>query len=577
MDDVGQLKEVNRSELLMILDQVRGEKDLVIDPNLMTILNHFTTAQFLKKNGIGKMYRLENTHLDSSAKSRVYLMRAYPSLISSMIYQILEDRKRRVRCNYHLVAVPQMTHACSALLEQHGLFGDVQISGWPLDLLPLDKDLLSLELPSIFTDLYLAGDQHGIRIVAQSLITLQSLYGTIPTIHGLGRYSAMVRDLFQLLSADQETGATVAIEGEPRIEQLILFDRSCDSVTPLCSPTTYEGLLDDVFGIKNGFVEFDKLVTGKDQKIKLLLNSSDSVYAEIRSRHFTAVHSHLSGLAKQLQTGYDRRHDMTTVQEMKAFVTDLSGMKQQHRSLATHVGACEVINKKKRASFLQKQLQIEHATLEGLDERECLELIEELINRQVSVTTPLRLLCLQSLTSGGLKPKTYQLLKTQFLQAYGYDHIVTLSRLEEMGWLKEQSDKQVPVFRTATKRLKLIPRDSEGYDLSKPPDTAYVFGGAYCPLSCHLAQHAMQNGGWQGIEDFCQLLTKDVFTISQVASQRKAGVGRSITVVYFIGGCTFSEVNALRFIAQQTGKQILVATTNLCQGTTMLQDIIKYT
>lgn len=48
-------------------------------------------------------------------------------------------------------------------------------------------------------------------------------------------------------------------------------------MTPLCSQVTYEGLLDDTFGIQCGVVEFDKEVTGTDKSIKLPVNSSDEV------------------------------------------------------------------------------------------------------------------------------------------------------------------------------------------------------------------------------------------------------------------------------------------------------------
>lgn len=50
-----------------------------------------------------------------------------------------------------------------------------------------------------------------------------------------------------------------------------------DLISPLCSQVTYEGLLDDTFGIQCGVVEFDKEVTGTDKTMKMPLNSSDAV------------------------------------------------------------------------------------------------------------------------------------------------------------------------------------------------------------------------------------------------------------------------------------------------------------
>lgn len=39
---------------------------------------------------------------------------------------------------------------------------------------------------------------------------------------------------------------------------LVLVDREVDMVTPLCTQLTYEGLLDEVLGIRNGTVSIDQ-------------------------------------------------------------------------------------------------------------------------------------------------------------------------------------------------------------------------------------------------------------------------------------------------------------------------------
>lgn len=37
----------------------------------------------------------------------------------------------------------------------------------------------------------------------------------------------------------------------PQIESVIILDRTVDLVTPLCSQLTYEGLIDELYGIRN--------------------------------------------------------------------------------------------------------------------------------------------------------------------------------------------------------------------------------------------------------------------------------------------------------------------------------------
>jgi hypothetical protein len=46
--------------------------------------------------------------------------------------------------------------------------------------------------------------------------------------------------------------------GSCSIDELLLIDREVDCVTPLCTQLTYEGLLEETMGIKNGTVTLEK-------------------------------------------------------------------------------------------------------------------------------------------------------------------------------------------------------------------------------------------------------------------------------------------------------------------------------
>uniref|UniRef100_M3YW95 Uncharacterized protein n=1 Tax=Mustela putorius furo TaxID=9669 RepID=M3YW95_MUSPF len=105
-----------------------------------------------------------------------------------------------------------------------------------------------------------------------------------------------------------------------------------------------------------------------------------------------------------------------------------------------------------------------------------------------------------------------------FLQSYGPEHLLTFSNLRRAGLLTEQApgdtltaveskvsklvtDKAAGKitdafsslakrsnFRAISKKLNLIPRVDGEYDLKVPRDMAYVFSGAYVPLSCRLIE-----------------------------------------------------------------------------------------
>jgi vacuolar protein sorting-associated protein 33A len=54
---------------------------------------------------------------------------------------------------------------------------------------------------------------------------------------------------------------------------------------------------------------------------------------------------------------------------------------------------------------------------------------------------------------------------------------------------------------------------------------------------------------------------------------------KKTTIVFFLGGCTFTEVSAIRFLAQQDEgvRDYLVATTQMINGSTLLESVIQST
>lgn len=52
----------------------------------------------------------------------------------------------------------------------------------------------------------------------------------------------------------QQESETDADDIRPEIDRLLILDRTIDFVSPLVTQLTYEGLIDEVYGIHNGEV-----------------------------------------------------------------------------------------------------------------------------------------------------------------------------------------------------------------------------------------------------------------------------------------------------------------------------------
>ncbi|XP_010875797.3 vacuolar protein sorting-associated protein 33B isoform X2 [Esox lucius] len=601
LPDFSLLKRLARDQLIYLLEQLPGKKDLFIEADLMSPLDRIANVTTLKEHEVDKLYKVEHKSIVSTSDQLCFLIRPRIQTVKWICDVVNADKAVGKFRRYKVIFCPQKFYACETLLEEQGIIGDVTTDEWSFYLLPLDDDIISLELPEFFRDNFLEGDQRWVRTAGSALHLLHSLYGPFSKVYGIGRCSKMA----------YESWREQVKEGEQRVRQadignVFLIDRDVDLVTPLCSQVVYEGLVDDIFRIKCGCVEFGPDVTSSDKSMKVMLNSQDKVFNEIRNEHFSQVFGFLSQKARNLQTAYDKRSGMD-IKQMKTFVSEeLKGLKKEHRLLSLHIGASESMMKKKTKQDFQEMLKTEHSLLEGFEIRECISFIEEHINRQASMVESMRLLCLLSLTENGLLPKDYRSLKAQYLQSYGVDHLLTFSNLKQLGLLVEQqpgetltvmesrvgklvNDKTAGKltdafsslakksnFRALSRRLNLVPKSDEEYDLRVPRDMAYIFSGAYIPLSCKLIEQVLERDGWTGLEEVTRMINGHEFAVtgSNGSDPRGRSDAQRIILVMFLGGCTYSEISALRFLGKEKGYKFVVVTTAITNSARVLESML---
>ncbi|RWS03178.1 vacuolar protein sorting-associated protein 33B-like protein, partial [Dinothrombium tinctorium] len=243
-----------------------------------------------------------------------------------------------------------------------------------------------------------------------------------------------------------------------------------------------------------------------------------------------------------------------------------------------------VLEKKKESEFVD-QLEVENNLLLGQQIKDCINHIEEGIIRQISPSLSLRLLCLLSISEEGLSQRDYKHLVKLFLQSYGYQNLVTIFNLKKLGLLMEPTASNALIspttgtsnillntkvaaaisafprkshFRGLIKRLNLMPpAPDSGYDLIKPNDPAFVFGGVYIPLVCRLLETLTTNKEQR--EETLKLFPGEYWCKKQKNDQNQSK--QKNIIVCFIGGVTFAEVAALRFLANKTNVKIMIAST----------------
>eukprot|EP01028_Stygiella_incarcerata_P000405 TRINITY_DN1047_c0_g1_i3.p1 TRINITY_DN1047_c0_g1~~TRINITY_DN1047_c0_g1_i3.p1 ORF type:complete len:552 (-),score=149.97 TRINITY_DN1047_c0_g1_i3:81-1736(-) len=516
------LRETAREDLVEILNNVRGGKPLVLvlDPTILGPIGLIAEASLLKENGVEKIFLLNEPDLGDlgDLHTVLYITRPSIDLMKLVAKQIHAQAKKDI--SFFCFFVPRRTLLVERILEELGCLGDIRKMGeFNLDLIPFDDDLLSMELPFAFRECILDGDRTSLHYIARSMLKLQTLFGVIPNVMGKGDNAFMVFEMMKRMHSELSIDV---LNMHPEIDTVIFVDREADMITPLMTQLTYEGLIDEIFGVRNGFMTVqldakpgDPKAAGADGKhappTKVPLNSSSRLYSEIRDLHVSAVGPVLNKKAVFINENYKERHHAKTVTQIRDFMKKFPNLQEDHKALGIHVNVAEKIQKAIREPQFRRKIEIEQSIVTSTSEKETWEYIEECMNRQEPLHKVLRLLCLASLTQNGLKTKQFEFFRKEILQTYGYEVLLTLHNLEKCGLLK-RSESGKNAFPTLRKGLKLY---DEGVDEVDPKDISFAYSG-FAPLSVRLIQHAAN--GWSQLGELLRLIPGRSFRATQELS-----------------------------------------------------------
>ena len=473
---------------------------------------------------------------------------------------------------------------------------------------------------------------------------LQNSHGLFPRIIGKGDQAQRLMELLLRMrseAAAEDNATTFGPMPSAYVESLIVIDREIDMATPLLTQLTYEGLIDEMFGIQYNQAEIDSSIVGPAPgaqqparaegtvatglKRKIMLDSTDKLYDQLRDTNFAIVDGLLNKVARRLQSDMHSPRDAKSTSELKEFISKLPGYQAEQQSLRVHIGLTEEMLKHTQSEIFRRCLEVQQNLADGTDPSSQHDSIEELIARDVPLPIILRLLCLESCVSGGLRQRDLENFERLVLQAYGYQHLLTLASLEKIGMLKIRASANI-LFNPLGAGSGTVENSSTNYnylrrvlrlivdevDEQNPNDISYVYSG-YAPLSIRLVQCILQkqsllaftrgtqapsiaNGvasasntshGWQGFESALSNVRgatfskvqkgEDAATKARNMLQGNAGGKVKTVVLMFLGGITFTEIAALRFLAKQEEgrRRLLICTTGIISGNSIMDAVME--
>lgn len=252
---------------------------------------------------------------------------------------------------------------------------------------------------------------------------------------------------------------------------ILSLDREVDLASLFVTPLTYEGLLDDIMGIENGTVWLDASLLDEENpglpspestgvKRSLRLDQRDVIFGEIRNLYVDRYAAHLKSRLvehKQIRTNFRENKNQT--------ITDIYNMHKQvpiiqetYKSISLHINLAQLIKRQSEGMEFRDLWQFERGVLEG---DTSLDQIEDLICGDVARTELyriLRLLCLMSVTNGGIRAAKLDPVRKLIIQTYGYEHMYTMLNLEKAGLIrrKETVFEGTSVWQAVRKSLALV-------------------------------------------------------------------------------------------------------------------------
>ena len=452
----------------------------------------------------------------------------------------------------NIIFVPGETYEIIEYMMNNDLTKKFKISNFNVDLLPIDNDLLSLEKENCFKEIYIDKNLTSISELANAFVKLETCFGKVKYKYIKGDLSKTFENL--VLEKEKENN----LKTNDEILGMIVLDRSVDFITALTTNYTYEGLIDDFFGInfgtiklKESFVkDISKQVKKKpEEKIVTygLTSFVNNFYSQIGYMHYLDVNQYLLRITDYYQKIATKDKEKAkisledlekTSNELKTYMIEVKEPLFANKNILYHI--ITNISDSKYIEYIRN----EQILLTGELPTNLHLYYEDYISDKRDLNKILKLMVIESLTQDGIK--NYNDIKRDILNIYGYQNIFLFRDLERLGWLKEKTyikNIMEMNYEQLCEKLQLV---NMNYNEKKVEDCSFVMSG-FCPISLKLIEKAVE-GKWTKIQDIIKKMPGETtfpFDETEIAKPNK-----EVNTIFlvFIGGVTYTEIGGVRFL-----------------------------
>lgn len=539
---------------------------------LENVMNSFS---FIKEYGI-----YSDLRPTIQSESVIYILNPYLDVLEKALQHFRVYHEVFPNSVPMFICVPESTLIAEQFLEQdHGLkeaFPEMTVKSLDIDLQFFDFPFFSMNLHNSFRRLFCDGDLSSLRWVARFLSKAQfTWFGPSLDVICVGPKAKRVGDLLDHM---RNVCSDAAGDLSTSVNRILIIDRNIDLFTPLLTQTTYEGLLDELYGFNccQAILPFSVEDSLKGET-NYLCGINDKIFDEMRDKPFSSIGSFLYEQSVMIRQKYEKRKELTQIREIREFVENLAELQETHRLIGIHTCVAKNAGKSSQNPMFRKRISIEKYIMKKINDKDVFEYIQELINRKGSFILVLRLLCLYSIANGGIKSKDYDNFKEKMMLSFGVCETVSaFLSLYKCGLLCKSKDKAKEVF-PLWQKYEMGYTGSDNTNSNDMESISQLYGGYIPPIVRLIEMYlTLENGRSSAsflaaLRDFSPVVHHKIPSFAHTGH----GVGNSsTTVVFVVGGVTSVEVSGMRVLCQKKSNlPVLAFSTEHLSGTRIMNSL----
>ena len=513
------------------------------------------------------------------------------------IHLMLKGMKKNL--NEYIIFIPRENYDIIEYMTTNGFYYDFNIENFNVDLIPIDIDLFSLERNDSIKEIYIDNNLSCVSDLANAIVKLETCFGKIKHKYIKGDIAQAFCDTME--EKEKENNLRI---NEDEILGMIVLDRSVDFITLMTTNYTSEGLIDENIGINLGKIKIKKSIlidnlnipskdsnkaSDKDNEKLItysLTTDLNPFYCSYRCMDYRDSLKYIKSIREYYQNILVNKNSKKLspsqlknfTEELHYFMGSFKNDLIMNENLIKYV--IEPLLDKERMRYIEK----EQVLLSGEMPNDLHNYYDEMLCEQKDLISLIKLMVIESLTQNGVSG--YQKLKREILNIYGFQKIFLFRDLESLGWLKEkQKLKNLKNFTHLTyeqlyEKLKLL---NDDYQPKNIQDCSYVLSG-YCPISLKIVESAVY-GRWNSIFDILSKIPGATKFPENEELIRNPLKDKNIMFIIFVGGVTYTEIEAIRFLNRkfneenEKGKrkktQFIILTTCILNSKKILENLGK--